>query len=64
MVSTNNTHKSALNRVLGEALIRAYMNRCHVPMLIDKGSVWYCGWAIDYIYGIISYPIVDALANK
>ena len=35
--STLNTHNSALNRVFDEAVARGYMNRTHVPVLINKG---------------------------
>jgi hypothetical protein len=31
-----NTHNSALNRVFDEAVVRGYMNRSHVPVLINK----------------------------
>jgi len=37
MASTLNTHNSALNRVFDEAVVRGYMNRSHVPVLINKG---------------------------
>ena len=37
MASTINTHNSALNRVFDEAVTRGYMNRSHVPVLINKG---------------------------
>lgn len=37
MASTLNTHNSALNRVFDEAVARGYMNRTHVPVLINKG---------------------------
>jgi len=35
--STLNTHNSALSRVFDEAVARGYMNRTHVPVLINKG---------------------------
>ena len=35
--STLNTYNSALNRVFDEAVARGYMNRTHVPVLINKG---------------------------
>gem|GEM_PF-40361 len=35
--STLNTHNSALNRVFDAAVARGYMNRSHVPQLINKG---------------------------
>lgn len=35
--STLNTHNSALNRVFDEAVARGYINRTHVPVLINKG---------------------------
>ena len=35
--STLNTHNSALNRVFDEAVARGYMNRSHVPTLLNKG---------------------------
>lgn len=35
--STLNTHNSALNRVFDEAVARGYINRSHVPTLINKG---------------------------
>ena len=35
--STLNTHNSALNRVFDEAVARGYVNRTHVPVLINKG---------------------------
>ena len=38
MASTLNTHNSALNRVFDEAVVRGYMNRSHVPVLINKGK--------------------------
>jgi hypothetical protein len=37
MASTLNTHNSALNRLFDEAVVRGYMNRSHVPVLINKG---------------------------
>ena len=37
MASTLNTHNSALNRVLDEAVVRGYMHRSHVSVLINKG---------------------------
>ena len=37
MASTLNTHNSALNRVFDEAVVHGYMNRSHVPVLINKG---------------------------
>lgn len=35
--STLNTHNSALNRVFDEAVAHGYINRTHVPVLINKG---------------------------
>lgn len=35
--STLNTHNSALNRVFDEAVAQGYMNRTHVPALVNKG---------------------------
>jgi integrase len=35
--STLNTHNSALNRVFDEAVARGYMNKTHLPTLINKG---------------------------
>ena len=37
MARTLITHNSALNRVFDEAVVRGYMNRSHVPVLINKG---------------------------
>jgi len=36
-VSTLNTHNSALNRVFDESVARGFMNKTHVPTLINKG---------------------------
>jgi hypothetical protein len=35
--STLNTHNSALNRVFDESVARGFMNKTHVPTLINKG---------------------------
>ncbi len=35
--STLNTHNSALNRVFDEAVAQGYMNRAHVPVLVNNG---------------------------
>jgi integrase len=35
--STLNTHNSALNRVFDEAVLRGFLSKSHVPMLINKG---------------------------
>lgn len=35
--STLNTHNSALNRVFDEAVAQGYINRTHVPALVNKG---------------------------
>jgi len=35
--STLNTHNSALNRVFDEAVAHGYINRTHVPALVNKG---------------------------
>ena len=37
IASTLNTHHCDLNRVFEEAIERCYMNRSHVPVLINKG---------------------------
>ena len=37
IASTLNTHHCDLNRVFEEAIERGYMNRSHVPVLINKG---------------------------
>ncbi|MDC3394630.1 hypothetical protein OAX13_03705 [Planktomarina temperata] len=35
--STLNTHNSALNRIFDEAVVRGYMNKSQVPVLVNKG---------------------------
>ena len=35
--STLNTHNSALNIVFDESVARGFMNKAHVPKLINKG---------------------------
>lgn len=35
--STINTHNSAMNRVFDEAVLRGFLSKSHVPMLVNKG---------------------------